>query len=240
MKRRELITLARGVSLGAGFRGAHLLNFGRADAMLHRLIVVTVMLCFGFAGARVSAQEAIGAVSRIQGDASGTSSGTTRPLGLNASVFLNEIVTTAPAARPEITFKDNTRITLGATAKLTPDRYIFDPAAGRGSIKAAVVGAFRFLSGQLPKLARSDVSVTTPVATIGIRGTEFWGGPIDDQALGVFLVQGAVRVSNAAGARILSRPCQGTNIAMPGRAPGPVTIWSRDKVDRAIATVTFQ
>jgi hypothetical protein len=103
-----------------------------------------------------------------------------------------------------------------------------------------VVGALRFLSGQVSKLARSDVSVTTPAATIGIRGTEFWGGPIDNQVLGVFLIEGAVRVSNAAGARILNRPGQGTNIARAGAAPGPVTIWPQDKVNRALATVTFQ
>jgi hypothetical protein len=80
----------------------------------------------------------------------------------------------------------------------------------------------RFVSGKLTKLASSDVSVTTGVATLGIRGTEFWGGPIDDQALGVFLVTGVVSVSNAAGEQILSRPGQGTNIATPGSAPGPV------------------
>jgi hypothetical protein len=216
------------------------MSFGRADLILNRLIVITVMLFFGVAGGQVAGQEAIGAVSRIQGDASGTNSGTTRALGLNASVFLNEVITTAPAARLEITFKDNTRLTLGAMAKLTLDRYIFDSAAGRGTIKVAVVGAFRFLSGQMSKLPRSDVNVTTPVATIGIRGTEFWGGPIDDQALGVFLVEGTVRVSNAAGARILNRPGQGTNVATPGGAPGPVTVWPQEKVNRAIATVAFQ
>ena len=216
------------------------MSFGRADAILHRLIVITAMLFLGIAGGQVAAQEAIGTVSRIQGDASGTNSGTTRALGLNASVYRNEVVTTASAARLEITFKDNTRLTLGAMAKLTLDRYIFDPVAGRRTIKVAVVGAFRFLSGQMSKLARSDVNVTTPVATIGIRGTEFWGGPIDDQALGVFLVEGTVRVSNAAGARILNRPGQGTNVATPGTAPGPVTVWPQDKVNRAIATVTFQ
>jgi hypothetical protein len=90
------------------------------------------------------------------------------------------------------------------------------------------------------KLASADVSVTTPVAIVGIRGTEFWGGPIDDQALGVFLLEGAVSVSNAAGQQILSRPGQGTNIAAPGTAPGPVTVWPADKVNRAIATVTFR
>jgi len=47
-------------------------------------------------------------------------------------------------------------------------------------------------------------------------------------------------VSNRAGAQTLNRPGQGTNIARPGDAPGPVTLWSQDKVDRAVATVTFQ
>jgi hypothetical protein len=103
-----------------------------------------------------------------------------------------------------------------------------------------VIGAFRFISGQVSKLASSDVSVATPSATIGIRGTEFWGGPIDGQSLGVFLIDGAVRVSNAAGEQNLSLPGQGTNIATPGAAPGPVTIWPPDKVSRAVATVTFQ
>ena len=93
---------------------------------------------------------------------------------------------------------------------------------------------------QLSKLTRSNVAVATPVATIGIRGTEFWGGPIDGQPLGVFLVSGAVRVSNARGSRILNRAGQGTNIPSVGAAPGPVTIWPQDKVNRAIATVTFQ
>ena len=139
-----------------------------------------------------------------------------------------------------MTFTDNTRLTLGEKAKLTLDTYLFNPDAGSGAIKFEVVGALRFLSGQVSKLARSEVSVTTPVATLGIRGTEFWGGPIDNQALGVFLIEGVVSVSNAAGEQILSQPGQGTNIATPASAPGPVTFWPADKVNRAVATVTFR
>jgi hypothetical protein len=206
--------------------------------MLQRLTVIALLSAL--AGTQAAAQDAIGAVSRIQGEASATRGGTTRALGLNASVFLNEAVSTGDAARLEVRFADNTRLTLGEKAKLTLDTYVFNPAAGRGTIKFAMVGAFRFLSGRVAKLASSDVSVTTPVATVGIRGTEFWGGPIDDQALGVFLIQGAVSVSNAAGTQILSQPGQGTNVATPGAAPGPVTFWPADKVNRAIATVTFR
>jgi hypothetical protein len=208
--------------------------------MLQRLIIIAVMLVSGFAGGQCAAQDAIGTVSRIQGEASGTRNGAIRTLGLNSSVFLNEVLSTAQTARLEVTFTDNTRLTLGEKAKLTLDTYVFDSAAGNGTIKLGLVGAFRFVSGQVSKLASADVSVTTPVAAVGIRGTEFWGGPIDDQALGVFLIEGAVSVSNAAGQQILSLPGQGTNIAAPGAAPGPVTIWPPDKVNRALATVTFR
>jgi hypothetical protein len=208
--------------------------------MLHRLIAIVMTLVGGVAGGPAAAQEAIGAVSRIQGEANGTRGGATRALGLNAPVFLNEIVSTGDGARLEVTFADDTRVTVGEKAKLTLDTFVFDPAAGNGAIKFGVTGALRFVSGKLTKLASSDVSVTTGVATLGIRGTEFWGGPNDDQALGVFLVTGVVSVSNAAGEQILSRPGQGTNIATPGSAPGPVTFWPQDKVDRAVATVTFR
>jgi len=207
---------------------------------LHRLIAIVMTLVGGVAGGHAAAQEAIGAVSRIQGEANGTRGGATRALGLNAPVFLNEIVSTGDGARLEVTFADDTRVTVGEKAKLTLDTFVFDPAAGNGAIKFGVTGALRFVSGKLTKLASSDVRVNTGVATLGIRGTEFWGGPIDDQALGVFLVTGVVSVSNAAGEQILSRPGQGTNIATPGSAPGPVTFWPQDKVDRAVATVTFR
>jgi len=208
--------------------------------MLRRLIFAAVMLVSGFAAGQSAAQDAIGTVSRIQGEASGTRGGATRALGLNSSVFRNETVVTAETARLEVTLTDNTRLTLGEKAKLTLDTYVFDSAARRGTIKFGLLGAFRFVSGQVSKLASADVSVTTPVAVVGIRGTEFWGGPIDDQVLGVFLIEGAVSVSNAAGQQILNQPGQGTNIAAPGVAPGAVTFWAADKVSRAIATVTFR
>jgi hypothetical protein len=206
----------------------------------YRLIVVVAALLSGFVGEAAEAQDAIGKVSRIQGEVSGTRVGATVTLEPNASVFRNEIVSTGEAARLEVTFADDTRLTLGEKTKLTLDRYVFNPAADSCILKFGVAGAFRFLSGQLSKLASADVSVTTPFATVGIRGTEFWGGPIDGQVLGVFLIDGVVSVSNAAGRQILNQPGQGTNISVPGTAPGPVTFWPQDKVNRAIATVTFR
>ena len=208
--------------------------------ILRQLMIIAAIFVASLTAVPAQAQEAIGTVSRIQGDASGTRGGTTQALGLNASVLVNESVSTGASARLEITFKDNTRLTLGENARLTLDRYIFNPATKRRMVRMKVVGAFRFISGKAANLARSDVKITTPVASVGVRGTDFWAGPIDDQALGVFLMEGAVRVSNAAGAQTLDRPGQGTNIAAPGAAPGPVTLWPQAKIDRAMATVAFR
>jgi hypothetical protein len=203
-----------------------------------RLIVIAILLVLPCSEA--AAQEAIGTVSRIQGEASGILGGRTLPLSANASVFLNEVLSTGEAARLEVTFTDSTRLTLGEKATLTLGTYVFNPGARRRTIRFALVGAVRFVSGKLAKLVISRVSLTTPVASVGIRGTDFFAGPIDDQALGVLLIEGAVSVSNAAGRRLLNRPGQGTNIAAPGAPPGPVTIWPQAKVNRALAAVTFQ
>jgi hypothetical protein len=208
--------------------------------MLYRPMVIWAALLCGSINSHAAAEDAIGTVTRMQGEASGTRGSATELLRLNTSVFLDEIVSTGEAGRLEITFSDKTQLTLGARTKLSLDTYVFDPGARSGKIKFGVTGAFRFLSGEISKLASADVNVNTPVATIGIRGTEFWGGPIDNQVLGVFLIQGTVAVSNTRGAQTLSQPGQGTNISAPDTPPGSVSFWPADKVARAIATVAFQ
>jgi hypothetical protein len=207
--------------------------------MLRAISAAAVTFLLAFSAGSATAAEEIGAVSRTQGMSSGNVEGKIEMLRIDSSVFHQEIVSTGTSSRLEITFADGTQLTLGEKAEMTLDRFVYDPASGTGELKLGIVGAFRFISGQASKMANADVTVTTPVATVGIRGTDFWGGPIDDQ-FGVLLIEGAVSVSNAAGEQVLDTPGEGTNIAAPGAAPGNVTFWPQDKVTRAFATVTFQ
>ncbi len=71
-----------------------------------------------------------------------------------------------------------------------------------------------------------------------MRGTNFWGGPVDG-GFGVFLFEGAVSVTHAGATVNLTAPGQGTSFANAAVPPGPVVVWGRDKVNRAVATVTF-
>lgn len=127
---------------------------------------------------------------------------------------------------------------MGENARLVIDAFVYHPAGGIDRLIVSAAGPFRFVSASLPRRPASTVRVETPVALIGVRGTDFWGGPIDG-SYGVFLLEGAVTVSNSAGEAVLDEPGEGVNIDGLGVAPGPVTIWPEDKAARALATVTF-
>ena len=93
-------------------------------------------------------------------------------------------------------------------------------------------------TGRIKELKPNAIQVATPIAVIGIRGTEFWGGPIDD-TYGVLLLAGEVVVTNRAGSVTLAASGQGTDIASADEAPSPVQPWSDAKIARALASVAF-
>ena len=73
-----------------------------------------------------------------------------------------------------VTFKDNTTISVGPDTKLAVDEFVFAPEQERYGMKTRMLqGTMYYVSGTIAKLAPESVSVTTPVGTIGIRGTRF-------------------------------------------------------------------
>lgn len=185
----------------------------------------------------VSAQTEVGAVSRVQGDCVGIHEGARRALNAGLPVYLKEEVSTATAAKLEITFADGTLLTLGEQARIVIDAFVYNPTDGLGQFLVTTSGPFRMVSGAL-KQPTATIEVDTPTALIGVRGTDFWGGPIDGR-YGVFLIEGTVTISNNAGAVTLDQPGEGVNLDGPNVAPSPVTSWSVEKAARALGTVTF-
>ena len=211
-------------------------DLGGVADMLRTALALIMLLSGALTAGNASAGDQAGEVSHAKGSATGTIDGAKHPLDLGASIFLDEVLATGAAARLEVTFLDTTKLTLGEKAQVRVDKFVY---SGKRTqvLKLAAAGALRFISsGNKPSGA--EVSVRTPVVEIGVRGTDFWTGPIDGQ-FGVLLLKGAVSVSNSAGAVVLDQPGQGTNIAGPGAAPGPVTQWPQQKVDRALAAVAF-
>jgi hypothetical protein len=157
---------------------------------------------------------------------------------IGTPVKMKDELRTGPKARMQVTFRDNTVLTLGENATVVVDTYVYDPDAGTGeAVLQATRGAFRFVTGKIKDMQQKKVAVSTPVADIGIRGTEFWGGPIDAK-YGILLLSGEVVVSNQAGSVTL-KPGEGTDIPSPLDPPGAPKAWGADKIARAIESVAL-
>jgi hypothetical protein len=73
-----------------------------------------------------------------------------------------------------IEFVDQTRVDVTEHSKLIIDEFVYDPATKTGSLSLkASLGTVRYASGQIAKNSKQNVKISTPTATIAVRGTDF-------------------------------------------------------------------
>ena len=94
-----------------------------------------------------------------------------RPAVVREMVHLGDTVTSGANSALQILLKDRSVFTIGANARMTLDRFVYDPARGNGDVAATVAkGAFRFMSGKALAHGGNN-TIKTAVASIGVRGT---------------------------------------------------------------------
>ena len=92
-----------------------------------------------------------------------------RILRIGIDVQANELVTTGVNDRAHLVFLDGSSLTVGPDARLTIDRFVFDPSTQKGDLAInATKGVFRLVGGKISKT--NAIAITTPSSTIGIRG----------------------------------------------------------------------
>jgi FecR protein len=138
-----------------------------------------------------------------------------RPAVVRERVMLNDEVRTGSASQLQILLLDRSTFTVGANARIAIDRFVYDPGARSRSMGVSVTrGAFRFMSGRALGKPAGPVTVRTPVASIGIRGTIFEG------VVGEDAVKIAEREAGV-GRHVKSKEDEASLIVL--RGPGPRT-----------------
>lgn len=155
--------------------------------------LVAIGLATALVGAPPAQAQKIGVASSVKNDASAALGGRTRTLASGASIAAQERIATGADSAAQLVFLDRSTVTLGPNAALTLNKFVYDTNRGAADVAVrATKGAFRFVSG----LGGSEnYEISTPRATIGIRGTIVEGGV--DAATGeeaVVLVQGAAAI----------------------------------------------
>lgn len=114
------------------------------------------------------AQDSVGVNAAIRNSVqtrSGTS-GALRPAQLRGQVRLGDQFVTGANSQVQVLLRDRSTFTVGSNARMTVDRFV----VGSGGGASVAQGAFRFASGRTTR-GGSNRAVTTPVASIGVRGT---------------------------------------------------------------------
>jgi hypothetical protein len=197
---------------------------------------IIVSIFAGLSG-EIAAATPVGQVTRISGACTAETDGRKRTLEVSSTIELLDIVTTGSGARLVLEMDDGTVLTLGENAKLEIDEFVFNQPGGAARLRLHLAGAFRFISGGIGKSKDSVTVINTRIPVLGVRGTDFWAGPLDGK-YGVLLFNGVVDVMNSGVSAHLHAPGEGTNV-VEGEPPGAVTLWPQDKVRRALRAVAF-
>ena len=74
-----------------------------------------------------------------------------------------------------ITFVDNTMMSAGPNSSLTLDKFSFNSTTHEGRLDASIrSGTLSVISGKIAKQSPEAMTVRTPSAILGARGTEFF------------------------------------------------------------------
>ena len=159
-------------------------------------------------------------------------------------VEMNDAIKTAQG-KVGITFEDDTRVQVNENSKLVIDDFVYDPKSKAGKLGAKIaLGTVRYASGQIAKNSPQNVALSTPSATVAVRGTDFTAS-VDELGESTIILlpscpndrptrtvkdiesnckTGSIEVSNDVGTVILNQPFQVTKVQSRSQPPTPPKI----------------
>ena len=141
------------------------------------LIVIALILLPGSFLGKAWAEEAAGKVDAVAGQVTAAGAdGTIRPLTKDAPFFSGDIISTGPNSRVRLVFSDDGVIFLRPSTRFVIKSYRHSGDPEEDESKFSLMrGGFRSVTGAIGKGNTKKYEVETPVATIGIRGTDHEG-----------------------------------------------------------------
>ena len=187
---------------------------------------------------------AIGKVTTAEGKFTIQRGDQTIELEAGDFIYLDDVIN-AGGTSVGIAFADQTTMSVDPNSTMVIDDFVYDPENPTvGSMNANVLeGNFSFVSGQIAKVGADAMKVTTPVLTIGVRGTQVAGKantegedneivllPNEDGSVGQIMIK------NESGEVLLTEAYQATTITDPYTVPTVPVILAKDVVLKKFAS----
>lgn len=153
-------------------------------------VVLIVAYIWSSIAATAATQTAVGEIADVQGRGWGISEWGRKYDKLGGDlVSMDEVVATGTNSAMTMHFIDKTTMTLGENAELTIDEMVYNPENDENDTVTIRLGkgSFYFVSGLV---AKEKVTIITPTASIGIRGTELVIDVAEDGSTSVGVAKG--------------------------------------------------
>ena len=134
-----------------------------------------------------------------------------------------------------IIFVDDTKVSISEYSKLIIDEFVYDPNTKTGKVNLkAGLGSLRYTSGLIAKNSKENIKISTPTASVSVRGTDF-EVQVTEAGKSTFTLLpsvasdgstyiGAIEVSNATGTVVLSKPFEVTTVVSAYAPPSSPVI----------------
>jgi hypothetical protein len=133
--------------------------------------IVLVPVLFG---SMASAAPSIGLVKVAEGSATVQRGDETLRSHPGLALQEMDVLRTGVDGRMGVVLRDETSLSLGPNTEIQLTQFAFAPAQGHLALVVKVArGVMAFISGRIAKLSHDAVRVETPVAILGVRGTQF-------------------------------------------------------------------
>ncbi|MBT8330550.1 MAG: FecR family protein, partial [Desulfofustis sp.] len=118
--------------------------------------------------------QVIGKVVAVTGEVVLEHNGDSIPMEVGSPVYEGGVLKTGDDSHIEVRFTDDTMLSQGANSEVSIDDYVFDQPDSASSILLNLTeGTLRNLTGKIADENPESFEVKSPLATLGIRGTDF-------------------------------------------------------------------
>lgn len=175
-----------------------------------------------------------GYVYRILGQAIARFDDTPRILKKGAPVFVGDNIITGDNIKVMLSMTDGTALSLGDRTEFEIEEFHYKASEQTGQATLLLnQGVFRSVTGKIGELENRPFEVKTPIATIGIRGTDFFGRfarRLKRLRMDALLLKGAIVVKTALGEQVIDRAEFGVTVDSIDGLPSRPERWSREDI----------
>lgn len=207
--------------------------------LMNKFAWACAVLWMGVSSVSVAASCNVGKITALHGTATVERHGQFFTAGTDVLVCNGDKYQTDSTSVLELTLRDGSVITVGKGSEFAVNAYHIYKNKPNVALFELTKGAFRAVTGFMTKRPH-QYEVKTATATIGVRGTDFWGGyGLTEHGFDVVMLAGkGVYVAGVNGEVVeLEVAGLGTTIVNQS-APTAPKKWDDEKVAKAVATIT--